>query len=919
MADAMSRSAVFVRALYSYNGADSTSLSFRQGDVIEVLSTLESGWWDGVILQTGVRGWFPSNYVEYVSEAEALWTTRPLDPRYLRAASHASGFSGSDDNDYNSMLAQLISTGSTAEEAPIHDLVRDRNDDSTSFSSGGDIFSEIAAVAQANYATERTQSVSSALGATEDAGNDWEAHTTPAGNHFWFNRRTGETSQSRPGQLGSRDRAHAYHTVHESSPKEAANVAPVLPPTSSNRRMSASDDSDDSDLDTAFAKPRRRARNGSDSGITRDFARRFDVVTPRPPPSVDPAEEESTPLLADLEDAAISTLTRLTEIAGKRSPEPCNSEAVLELGERAVARVRDALQASSALDHGLLEDLEAEDRDRAGLPAAAVAQLRPAYRQVISALSKLSFGLRALRSLPETSAPDNSRFDDARDDESPSDEGRRARRQAAHAEQAQPVLEVEARSLRDIVLSSQAVSERLSLFFQHLRGALVADRPRRGLPPLPIAMLRAPYSLEVRLRATPRSIPAPWSAANRPAALSPAQGLQSLADRIATVAQNLRAVQRERLPLSAVAHERLLHLRSLISELLAVTGHIDATVASASLAPPAVGSDEIEQPGRSELLKLRHAAAGLRDFMPSVLLAVQSASERDANRSDGDAPGTEAARSDLSLTELVEHALEDVKSLSSTVPALSRLLQAPASLAVPLDSNTPDRPQSLAAPSLDGSVNTPTSSSTAAETHRSRDDASFDRTMATSVRNSVDSDFFFSGATTNELHQALPQVESDGQLAPEKASPLQTSRDPLVGGTASSASSGSGIEVLRSVPAVPHGWDDTRRGSTATWSTTSSRSYASPRSGSFPAGLDHRSSTRSSSKNIHKLLGEVPPEAIMREQPQAVPWYLERDWDDDDLSFTMDHTIRGGTLRGLVIAATSHEGRGSFCGASIML
>ncbi|KWU43233.1 ras GEF, partial [Rhodotorula sp. JG-1b] len=35
----------------------------------------------------------------------------------------------------------------------------------------------------------------------------------------------------------------------------------------------------------------------------------------------------------------------------------------------------------------------------------------------------------------------------------------------------------------------------------------------------------------------------------------------------------------------------------------------------------------------------------------------------------------------------------------------------------------------------------------------------------------------------------------------------------------------------------------------------------------------------------------------------------ERDWDDECLSFTVDHTIRGGTLKGLVIAATSHEGR----------
>lgn len=50
----------FVRALYDYEADDITSLSFHQGDMIQVITQLESGWWDGVI--NGVRGWFPSNY-----------------------------------------------------------------------------------------------------------------------------------------------------------------------------------------------------------------------------------------------------------------------------------------------------------------------------------------------------------------------------------------------------------------------------------------------------------------------------------------------------------------------------------------------------------------------------------------------------------------------------------------------------------------------------------------------------------------------------------------------------------------------------------------------------------------------------------------------------------------------------------------
>ncbi|OQO14700.1 hypothetical protein B0A48_00081 [Cryoendolithus antarcticus] len=59
---------LYVRALYDYDADDRTSLSFRQGDIIQVITQLESGWWDGVI--NGVRGWFPSNYCAVVSSFE---------------------------------------------------------------------------------------------------------------------------------------------------------------------------------------------------------------------------------------------------------------------------------------------------------------------------------------------------------------------------------------------------------------------------------------------------------------------------------------------------------------------------------------------------------------------------------------------------------------------------------------------------------------------------------------------------------------------------------------------------------------------------------------------------------------------------------------------------------------------------------
>lgn len=64
------QSNLYVRALYDYEADDRTSLSFHEGDIIQVITQLESGWWDGVI--NGVRGWFPSNYCEIITDPNDL-------------------------------------------------------------------------------------------------------------------------------------------------------------------------------------------------------------------------------------------------------------------------------------------------------------------------------------------------------------------------------------------------------------------------------------------------------------------------------------------------------------------------------------------------------------------------------------------------------------------------------------------------------------------------------------------------------------------------------------------------------------------------------------------------------------------------------------------------------------------------------
>ncbi|KZV95057.1 SH3-domain-containing protein, partial [Exidia glandulosa HHB12029] len=70
----------YCKALYDYSSTDPSSLSFRAGDIIEVLTTLTSGWWDG-LLDGETRGWFPSTFTTTISRDDA---ERALHSRNVR-------------------------------------------------------------------------------------------------------------------------------------------------------------------------------------------------------------------------------------------------------------------------------------------------------------------------------------------------------------------------------------------------------------------------------------------------------------------------------------------------------------------------------------------------------------------------------------------------------------------------------------------------------------------------------------------------------------------------------------------------------------------------------------------------------------------------------------------------------------------
>lgn len=68
-------SRIYCRSLYAFSGKHNHALKFEVGKIIELLQTLDGGWWEGDI--DGVRGWFPANYVK-VLEVSQGQTTKVL-------------------------------------------------------------------------------------------------------------------------------------------------------------------------------------------------------------------------------------------------------------------------------------------------------------------------------------------------------------------------------------------------------------------------------------------------------------------------------------------------------------------------------------------------------------------------------------------------------------------------------------------------------------------------------------------------------------------------------------------------------------------------------------------------------------------------------------------------------------------------
>jgi len=164
---------MYVRAVYDYEADDRTSLSFHEGDVIQVITQLESGWWDGVI--NGVRGWFPSNYCQVIANPEDALGGNPngghadeedLEEEEGESEEYDEQYEDEDGDSEHDDLAQLPMEGASSNERSRADF--------------------------------------------------WIPQATPDGRLFYFNTETGESSMELPLESPS--------STTENGPRDRMNV-----------------------------------------------------------------------------------------------------------------------------------------------------------------------------------------------------------------------------------------------------------------------------------------------------------------------------------------------------------------------------------------------------------------------------------------------------------------------------------------------------------------------------------------------------------------------------------------------------------------------------------------------------------------------------------------------------------------------
>ncbi|GAA6018725.1 hypothetical protein JCM10207_005556 [Rhodosporidiobolus poonsookiae] len=904
-----------------------------------------------------------------------------------------------------------------------------------------------------------TLATASASGAVEPApgepGSEWSERTTADGTGVYYvNLRTGEQAWDPP-VPSSRRGSLARGTGAAGAPGDPASLlsawteragGAVGPSPLDVARAEqqgeealrrASFGSDDSALDMAFAGSARRERRGSGGEGAKPPVEVEKVkeekkrATPRRKATALTAEllgPPPPPLLTDLEEIATRALQELINAVGlggvARTAQrdfAAERARLARLGDDVVHAVRLVLHSSGVLEHSVISspfaatsspvnEITGPFHYSAPLPPSAQSELRPFSRRLISTLSKLTFSLRAMWGLLETTVEDQV----VPEDDSPADPDevlRRAQaRQQALAERRavrEARFEHETKLRSEIMQGTRDVNDQVLTFLSQFQRVALASLVASGAGTGDLSQLRAPKPLQGSLRTyagalllpgggfggnwrgngfvslpTPHASPAvpqgpPGATDGRTLSYAwPGKAiskevvdeLRKVSDALVGEAEQLQAAAQDGTPLEALL-TRATAAQDQLATFLAEVEDVDVAAGvdfqlprgeesrpSSRPASTSTGASETDEsvPAKAYKASVREAKPLLAEFearkqalydvAPRLLVAVQNALESavatpaeagqpvsNSPLASSPPPSTASSTPDLSSLRVIAADLATAgPSLCTTLSSLAAVAEVQAS--APRDLRT----HSLAFRStlFDHAATASSSAATsevghggtaAARMSATRSSQSHDSTIRSSVRSSADSDFFFSGALPN-AGRGLPHSSGaassstslsltggsgsggHGTVRSQSSAGGGGARPPLPFGTASTGppSASGSVEVLSG---LPPGWDGRRRASVATSQTSSSAgtAAATPSLGSVQEGqgFSTLSPTRNSHKNIQKLLGEVPVDA----SAAGRAWYLDRDWGDEELSFTMENTVKGGTLRGLVIAATSHEGR----------
>ncbi|KAK4051336.1 cell division cycle- protein [Microbotryomycetes sp. JL201] len=913
-------STFFVRALYAYTSLDSSALSFQQGDLIEVMSTLPSGWWDGIHCANKLRGWFPSNYVERASEAEAA-----------RAQNHMQAYWDGED-----------------ETGPL------RSDDHLEVGAfTGGVVNDLTDTEDAH---ERRL-----IGSSADAADLWVPKVNQSGEVYYFNPRTGDMSRDLPTDskgdddwVTARNNASSLSTATNTPLMESG--AFVQPPWSDQPTASSSSqlieeaevlspDAVDQGvrsltlrgqpLVSTSRKSRRvdSIKKGHRKTLSKEKASRKanldELLTPPPPPFLHDLEALVKVALQELEASA-------AEISG---PSDAFSERdrLAVLGDAVVNAIRTLLHATAMFDQRAFSDAIAASRTDP--PPNAFKALRSMSRRVSSSLSKLTLSVRAVWGLPELGpVPDELDPDDMALEpeglEARAAARHRMREHAIYERQVQQQTELKLRS--DIIAGIRDVQANVSTFITEferifapepvgkmslrapllLRGALTIDASTlvlpgggyggswRGngfanLPPtdkanfsfgdaeMPVAQYRYPS----------QPLSTAVASALESTSLHIASKISSASHLVQELAQRPQGLFVSEDAIVAASEQVLQTLGELLQQTedvdLASSIHYNTIKDDADHSEDDAAVVEYRQAvrrARSLLADFDRTKQAVYDSAAQILLDLQdiflAPETTSVNGTMGPQPAwnsplttgwaaqKEPKQGEVLISTLAEAGISASK-LCKVVRSLAAVsdvqAKAPSHLrpsAAKVDdedtAQNPSRPESRATGGYPDSMYSHASSLRSG----AQDDTRAPRSVAS--KESIDSDFYF----------------SNGQQPASTSSTLK------------SAAKG----ILGPVGAV---WGK-RRGSVET-ANTSQSSLADTRS---PSQASLTAST--SATKLAKILGTESPTASSsgwRSANEPLPPWLGPDYNPGEVSFGPEGQIRGGTLRALVIAATSHEGR----------